>query len=73
MIYFVAFLAVWVATSVITYGAFLGYYQRAFHHVSDYDYGRDVRHALFMSVAPFAGLIVALILNRFEYGLKYRK
>ncbi len=73
MIYLFIFLVLWAITSVITYGAFLGWYQREFDHIASDEYARDVSHAFFMSIFPFAGFMVALLLNRFEHGLKYKK
>lgn len=73
MEYIITILIAWLVTSVVTYGAFLGYYQREFPLTAQTDYRHSTRHALFMSLAPFAGLLVAVLLGRFKHGLKYRR
>lgn len=67
------FLVLWAVSSVITYGAFLGYMQREFPIIAEEGYWNDVRHAVFMSLFPFAGLLTALALGRFEHGLMYKR
>lgn len=65
------FCIVWIACGAMTYAGTLAHFQRKFPTIAADSLDGDRRFAFTMGLMGPIGLLVAAMLSRFQYGLKW--